>query len=400
MKKLLLLLVIICFSNVCVQAATDNVLQSIQIDTFKDTYNIVLKSDEKPEAKRVISDENKMMLTLKGVRASQELNTVYNATNIDSVTVEPAGNDTVNVLIQAQNVSHANLIFDTLDTPLGVLRAQDNKKAEEPKQVKKHKKKIVLSHPVRDYRPVFEDEDEDSMSLDSIMSNQYASSVISMFKDDGITNAITILLIGLIILCTVRLFKKNSGKEENMQVGLSQSLREREMGLMQDMMSNQQQYQAQAQMQQAPQQQVQSQPAAIRPEMNYGIRSYQNANKTPYQQAMRSPYMSTDIKFNNSSLQQKMQEIRNNVQQQQTLSRQNIQEKTPAQVASAPLRANRTAQAGVQQRPISSSSRMTTPQQRVTNMDSMKFLDSMAKIYEKNGRSDLAQGLKAKISRV
>ncbi len=396
MKKLLLLLAIICFSNVCVQAATDNVLQSIQIDTFKDTYNIILKSDEKPEAKRVINDENKMMLTLKGVRASQELNTVYNATNIDSVTVEPAGNDTVNVLIQAQNVSHANLIFDTLDTPLGVLRAQDNKKADEPKQVKKHKKKIVLSHPVRDYRPVFEEDDEDSMSLDSLISNEYASSILSMFKDDGVTNAITILLIGLIILCTVRLFKRNSGKEENMQVGLSQSLKDREMGLMQDMMSNQQQYQVQQQMQQAPQ----PQPAVIRPEMNYGIRSYQNANKTPYQQAMRSPYMSTDIKFNNPSLQQKMQEIRNNVQQQQNASRQNLQEKAPASVASAPLRANRTAQAGMQQRPISSSPRMTTPQQRVTNMDSMKFLDSMAKIYEKNGRSDLAQGLKAKISRV
>ena len=397
MKKLLLLLVIICFSNVCVQAATDNVLQSIQIDTFKDTYNIILKSDEKPEAKRVINDENKIMLTLKGVRVSQELNTVYNATNIDSVTVEPAGNDTVNVLIQAQNASHANLIFDTLDTPLGVLRAQDNKKADEPKQVKKHKKKIVLSHPVRDYRPVFEEDDEDAMSLDSLMSSEYASSVISMFKDDGITNAITILLIGLIILCTVRLFRRNSGKEENMKVGLTQSLnlRDREMGLMQDMMSNQQQYQAQQQMQQAPQ----PQHAVIRPEMNYGIRSYQNANKTPYQQATRSPYMSTDIKFNNQSLQQKMQEIRNNVQQQ-TASIQNLQEKAPAQVASAPLRANRTTQAGMQQRPISSSSRMTTPQQRVTNMDSMKFLDSMAKIYEKNGRSDLAQGLKAKISRV
>lgn len=397
MKKLLLLLVIICFSNVCVQAATDNVLQSIQIDTFKDTYNIILKSDEKPEAKRVINDENKIMLTLKGVRVSQELNTVYNATNIDSVTVEPAGNDTVNVLIQAQNASHANLIFDTLDTPLGVLRAQDNKKADEPKQVKKHKKKIVLSHPVRDYRPVFEEDDEDAMSLDSLMSSEYASSVISMFKDDGITNAITILLIGLIILCTVRLFRRNSGKEENMKVGLTQSLnlRDREMGLMQDMMSNQQQYQAQQQMQQAPQ----PQPAVIRPEMNYGIRSYQNANKAPYQQSTRSPYMSTDIKFNNQSLQQKMQEIRNNVQQQ-TASIQNLQEKAPAQVASAPLRANRTTQAGMQQRPISSSSRMTTPQQRVTNMDSMKFLDSMAKIYEKNGRSDLAQGLKAKISRV
>ena len=84
MKKLVLLFCIICFSNICVQAATDNVLQSIQIDTFKDTYNIVLKSDEKPEAKRVITDDNKMMLTLKGVRVSQELNTIYNATNIDS----------------------------------------------------------------------------------------------------------------------------------------------------------------------------------------------------------------------------------------------------------------------------------------------------------------------------
>ena len=72
-----------------------------------------------------ITDDNKMMLTLKGVRVSQELNTIYNATNIDSVTVEPAGNDTVNVSFQAQNISHAKLVFDTLDTPLGVMRAKE-----------------------------------------------------------------------------------------------------------------------------------------------------------------------------------------------------------------------------------------------------------------------------------
>lgn len=390
MKKLVLLFCIICFSNICVQAATDNVLQSIQIDTFKDTYNIVLKSDEKPEAKRVITDDNKMMLTLKGVRVSQELNTIYNATNIDSVTVEPAGNDTVNVSFQAQNISHANLVFDTLDTPLGVMRAKEAQaqKAQQQKP-KKHKKKIVLSHPVRDYRPVFDEEDEEGMSLDSLMSNEYASSFISVFKEDGVTNTITILLIGLIILCVVRLFKR-SNNEDNMQVGLSQSLRDREMGLMQDMMAGQQQYQAQQQMQQ--------QAPSIRPEMTYGIRSYQNAVKTPYQQSIKSPYMTSEIRFNNSSLQQKMQEIRNNVQQQAT--RPNLQEKAPAAVASTPLRANKASQVGIQQRPVSSSSRMSAPQQRVTNMDSMKFLDSMAKIYEKNGRSDLAQGLKSKMNRI
>ena len=132
--------------------------------------------------------------------------------------------------------------------------------------------------------------------------------------------------------------------------------------------------------------------------MTYGIRSYQNAVKTPYQQSIKSPYMTSEIRFNNSSLQQKMQEIRNNVQQQAT--RPNLQEKAPAAVSSTPLRANKSAQVGIQQRPVSSSSRMSAPQQRVTNMDSMKFLDSMAKIYEKNGRSDLAQGLKSKMNRI
>ena len=36
---------------------------------------------------------------------------------------------------------------------------------------------------------------------------------------------------------------------------------------------------------------------------------------------------------------------------------------------------------------------------KTTNMDSIKFLESMTKIYEKNGRSDLAQGLKANMKK-
>ena len=379
---------IICFSNLCVQAATDNVLQSIQIDSFKDTYNIVLKSDEKPETKRVINDENKMMLTLKGVRASKDFNTVYNATNIDSVTVEPVGSDSVNISIQAQNVSRANLIFDTLDTPLGVLRTQDNQKTSVTKKAsKKHKKKIVLSHPVREYRPIFNEDDEDDvMSFNSLMSKDYAESFISTFKEDGITNTITILLIGVIIFCTIKLFRKNN-KEDNMQVGLSQSLRDREMNLMQDMMQTQQQY-PQASLSQS-----------IRPEMNYGIKSYQNAVKSPYQQqGMRSPYTTSDIKFNSSAMQQKFQSIK-----QSSVSSVNAKQNDVPAMAAAPLRVNRISQysqSPLQQRPVSTSSGFSSPQSKVTNVDSMKFLDQMAKIYEKNGRADLAQGLKSKMNRI
>jgi len=386
LKKLLLFLAIISFSNVCVQAATDNVLQSIQIDSFKDTYNIVLKSDEKPETKRIINDENKMMLTLKGVRASKDFNTVYNATNIDSVTVEPVSSDSVNISIQAQNVSRANLIFDTLDTPLGVLRTNDNQKTSVTKKTSKtHKKKIVLSHPVKDYRPIFnEDNDEETMSFNSLMSKDYAESFISSFKEDGITNVITILLIGIIIFCTVKLFRKNN-KEDNMQIGLSQSLRDKEMGLMKDMMQSQQSYQ-----------QPQVTPS-FRPELNYGIKSYQNAVKSPYQQqGMRSPYTTSDIKFNNPAIQQKFQSMH----QSSSSVLNNKLNDVPAMASVASVKVNKTAQAGIQQRPVSTSSRMSSPQQKVTNVDSIKFLDQMAKIYEKNGRADLAQGLKSKINRI
>ena len=36
---------------------------------------------------------------------------------------------------------------------------------------------------------------------------------------------------------------------------------------------------------------------------------------------------------------------------------------------------------------------------RTANLDSIKFLESMTKIYEKNGRSDLAQGLKTNMKK-
>ena len=398
MKKLLLFFAILCISNVCVQAATDNVLQSVQIDSFKDTYNIVLKSDEKPEAKRIINDENKMMLTLKGVRVSKDFNTIYNATNIDSVTVEPTGSDSVNISIQAQNVSRSNLIFDTLDTPLGVLRAKDNKtgsSSASKTKSKKAKKKIVLSQPINQYRPVFNDDAaEESMSFDSLMVKDYANSFISSFKEDGITNMITIALIGIIILCTVKLFRKNN-KEDDIQVGLTQSLKDREMSLMQDFVQSQQT------------QQVQPQKQQIRPEMLYGINSYQNTIKAPYQQrGMKSPYTTSDIKFNSSAFKSKFQ----NLQQNDNGIKLNMSKPMndiPA-VAAVQPRANRMSQSVAEkiQKPVSSrvsnavASKTVPNQQKVSGVNTIEFLNEISKIYEKNGRADLAQGLKSKMKRI
>jgi len=272
---------------------------------------------------------------------------------------------------------------------LGVLRAQDNKAlSSSKKSAKKHKKKIVLSSPVKDYRPIFnEDDEEEALSFTSLMSKDYADSFISSFKEDGVTNTITILLIGIIIFCAVKLFRRNS-KQENPS-GLTQSLRDREMNLMQDMMQGQQQQYQQPQMQQ------------FRPEMSYGIRTYQNAVKAPYQQhGLRSPYTTSDIRFNNPNLQQKFQPI----QQPETFVKPKMmpQQEIKTPVASVPLKASKTVQANIQrQRPVSNTSSMSSSSKsKMANVDTMNFLDQMAKIYEKNGRADLAQGLKSKMNRV
>ena len=76
MKRVLLLCSII-FSTLAT-FASENVLQSIEIEPVKDTYNIVLVSDKAVDVKKTIQGSNKIVLTMKDIRASKTLNTIYN----------------------------------------------------------------------------------------------------------------------------------------------------------------------------------------------------------------------------------------------------------------------------------------------------------------------------------
>ncbi|MEI8129266.1 MAG: hypothetical protein WCG95_06575, partial [bacterium] len=147
-KKMFLMFAIgICFTGGNV-FASDNVLQAIQIDGVKDSYNIVLKSDDVSEIKKTVQAPNKMILNLKGIRASKTINTIYNNTSsVDSVVVEPTSDDSVKISIQADNVANAGVHFDTLKTPLGVLdkSAKQNKTTDE----------LVLNKPMDSYTPVY-----------------------------------------------------------------------------------------------------------------------------------------------------------------------------------------------------------------------------------------------------
>lgn len=387
MKRLITTLMILVATTMSANAANEakmNVLNSIEIDSLKDTYTITLDTKSEVNMKRTIQSSNNMILTLKNIKPSKSLNTIYkNAAEVDSVMVEPVGDNTLNIIIQANNIANSAVTFNTEET---TLEASNNKAVlggSTKKANKKHsnKDKIVLSAPVDAYAPVYEEEfNEEDMESEGPMS-----AIIVMFKNflgqGNVSNIVSTGLIAIILFCGIKLFKK---EEPETAIGLAQSLKDRELSLYKDMsmrggvvgpMSLERPQEALNI--QRPQLQKQSiAPQVAKPSVNakagYGMRAYQASTK--------SPYMSSD--FMN----------KRPVSSAQIVGAQQAQAPQPRTISTVGSRINQNKMGLGINRPVQN---MSAPVAKASNIDSMKFLESMTQIYEKNGRSDLAQGLKA-----
>lgn len=345
--------------------ATDNVLQAIQVNGVNDTYNIILKSDDVAELKKTVQAPNKMIINLKGIRASKTINTIYNNTSsVDSVVVEPTGNDSVKIMVQAQNVANAQINFDSLKTPLGVLGNTATQT--------KPEKEIVLNAPMNSYKPVYEEDesqDEAVISLDGIALSA-AKGLKNALKNDKASWMITFGLFALLIMSGVKLVK---GKDSEIKVGLTQSLKDRELELYRGLGLNSEMNKP-----------VLNQNEVSAPQnvggVSYGLRAYQNGT--------RSPYVSSEVQRPRPAVATPKPAINNLSPAAKTAN--------PRQQAPILQGAN-TMSKTVQSAPQMTATSSAKP--KTTNIDSMKFLESMTKIYEKNGRTDLAQGLKANMKK-
>ena len=106
--------------------------------------------------------------------------------------------------------------------------------------------------------------------------------------------------------------------------------------------------------------------------VNYGLNAYQRENRNPYE---------SEAPIHNPRL----RNFVNPMQQQniQTMSQ-------PQRQATAVQQAVRKNTTPVNTAPVNQSN---------PNIDNLKFLESMTAIYEKSGRHDLAQGLKASLNK-
>lgn len=364
LKKIFLMFAI-CLCLTGKAFASDNVLQAIQVNGVKDSYNIVLKSDDVAEIKKTIQAPNKMMLTLNGIRASKTINTIYNNTSsVDSVVVEPIGDDSVKILVQAENVANAEVHFDSLKTPLGIMG--NTEKQTKPSD------EIVLNSPMESYRPVYNNSDnEEEIGISASTIARYAQNA---FKNDKVSWMVTFGLFAVLLLSGIKLIK---GKDNEIKVGLSQSLKEREMDLYRGGLNM-----APSMANSTVNAELTSSSVATMPGQNisgnYGLRAYQ--------QGTRSPYVSSEIQRPRpvapSVSQANLQKVAQNAGLRPQNTNQNLMQNklqnTVSPVKTAP---------------------QVSPKTKVANIDSMKFLESMTKIYEKNGRTDLAQGLKSNMKK-
>ena len=350
MKRVLLLFSLI-FSVLTV-CAEENVLQTIEIEPIKDTYNIVLVSDKAVDVKKSIQASNKITLSMKDIRASKTLNTIYNnVSNVDSVMVEPQGNG-IKIFIQADNVSASTITFDALVTTSSV-------------PVKSSTQSLKLNNPIESYAPIYNENFED-VKTSSLFNRLKSSSSVENLRDsieenvnsDTVNKTVSFGLIGLLAFSVIKLFKR---REPEMKIGLSQSLTDREINLHKNALATHQSLSYEK-------------PFST---VNYGLNAYQKEN--------RNPYESVPTQFHNPRLREYAKPAMEEFVAPQPITR-------PAQTQTL---------AAVQPQV----KKMTTPvntapvNQSNPNIDNLKFLESMTAIYEKSGRHDLARGLKASLSK-
>lgn len=344
MKKVFLVLFISLFTAINVMAS-DNVLQSVQIEPMGDSFNIVLVADNSVSIKKTIQAPNRIMLSLKGIRASKTLSTIYkNVSNVDNIIVEPFGVDGLNIMFQAENASNASVTFDSL---VSSVKVQDRANP---------KKEILLNAPINTYSPIYKQEDTEAKS--SLTSNIHLGGLLvyakSLLSGKTTGTLFTFGFFGLLFLLGAKLIR---GKDNYITVGLSQGLRNRDIANTKDVPSLTPGYKN----------------ATNKPytTMNYGLKAYQNSTQSPY-------------------LQHKMNTT--TAQKLSSLPKRNLM----ADSVAAPRKT------------VTTNNRVSRPQQATMTqtkvqpkrVDSLKFLESMSEIYEKSGRPDLANGIRTKLTKI
>lgn len=110
------------FNNVSVFAA-DNTLRGVDVVKKDNSYTIELTSRAPIQYTKTIVSANRVLINLKDVGISKNISTKFEGNPaVDSVMVEPCGENEANLLIQGDNIAYSDVSFKELNS---IEQAQD-----------------------------------------------------------------------------------------------------------------------------------------------------------------------------------------------------------------------------------------------------------------------------------
>lgn len=323
------------------QTLAQTTLNGVEISSSNNRgYDIVLNTDKNTKINQKTISQNSIELNLKDTKIAKNANTVYkNADGIEHILLKPKANN-LKIEINGEQVGKSNI----------ALAPTINENT------------VFINKPLKSYTPIHQIEEEEisqSISIVNILRNIKNSQTLRRLVDSSNLGWIVsfIMMFGLLLYTNNRNKKRNNidltlPSEEDKENKILKAALERKEGLIAQGMGTRRTSLMQPK---------------IQPDLqktNYGLRAYNNQSGTTNNLTTRiqnTPLKNSKItnipSSNNSSLSKKA-------------------------FSTATL-----------------SELKESKQKNEVHIDNVRFLESMAKIYEKSGRVDLANGLANNIKR-
>ena len=366
--------------------AQENVISSVSISNLKNTdgYELSIDSSEVVNYKAKVTDENSIVFELKNSVLAQDAATYYDdVTGVDSVAVKQEGNNKVSIFVQGQNAQNTELVFENS----AIMSSQANKK-------------VVINHPINQYQSTnhadlenidgFQDWDDNSFNLAHLSGN-----LLTSLKESS--SGIILLFISILIVIgtAIKLVSSKFNQENEPLIGLNKSN-----GLTND-------YNVPTRIVDKELPNIEKRSEMIRnaqTELAVAHQKYQEYIKNKYKNNVKEKINIDPIK-KGFALNQYQKSSQNPYKNQQVLKMNSINKDFTQKVYQnddfkIPTRLKK------QTNENFSSPYIKKPQSAVNYVpqnkkaNSMKFLESVTKIYEQSGRGDLANGLKNSMSRL
>jgi hypothetical protein len=366
------------------------ILSEIEINPYHgESYQVTVKTDKNIPMEKQVNSDNEIVLELKNTKPAQFVNTVYNnSSRVDHVIIQPESNE-VKVILHGLNMAASKISLNTSgsdvlgeDIALNLNKSNSQPVTEEPKPATQdstdntvqsqtpqdNQETIVVNHPLENFKPAAIYDDSANSDEEDVTEIPGLAVLKKIFNTKNLDWILRLSFLALIIIGAVKLF---SPKNKNVKIDLTQDVRKREVDLLKSITEKRDLIGGSG-LKDNTRPIGLSKKSGYSSVSSYGLKEYQNSQLPPSSLNTGSPVRrsQTESRYNRiTPTESLLKSLKEENQSQKTASRTiNTSRITDQDINTAKV-----------------------------NVNNKKFLETMAVLYERSGRPDLAYGIKQNI---